>query len=74
MPSKWTKFCLQGSFWCHFPILQPFVHLTYLKELRNLDIEIQENLKQSDDIKALQKMIAAQNSMINQLTKQISYN
>ena len=45
IPSKWTKFCLHGSFWCHFPILQPFVHLTYLKELRNLDLEIQENLK-----------------------------
>ena len=45
MPSKWSKFCLHGSFWCHLPVLQPFVHLTYLKELSSLDIKIQENLK-----------------------------
>ena len=43
--AKWTKFSLQGSFWCHFPILQPFVHLTYFRELRHLDNRIQENFK-----------------------------
>lgn len=43
--AKWTKFSLQGSFWCHFPIIQPFVHLTYFRELRLLDKQIQENFK-----------------------------
>ena len=40
---KWTHFSVKGSFWVHLPILQPFVHLTFLKKLRNCDNNIQDN-------------------------------
>ena len=40
---KWTRFSEKGSFWVHLPILQPFVHMTFLKELWKFDKNIQEN-------------------------------
>ena len=29
---KWIRFSINGSFWVHLPILQPFVHFTFLIE------------------------------------------
>ena len=40
---KWTQFCIMGSFWVHVPILQPLIHLTFFKELRTFDHQIQGN-------------------------------
>ena len=37
---KWTNFSLKGSFWCHIPIIQPLVHITYFKQLRFYDNQI----------------------------------
>ena len=49
---KWTHFSIKGSFWVHVPILQPFVHCTFFKELMNLDNKIQENQKTYTDFAA----------------------
>ena len=43
---KWTHFCVKRSFWVHLPILQPFVHLTFLKELWKYDKDIQVNQRE----------------------------
>lgn len=40
---RWKSFSLKNSFWCHLPIIQPFVHLTYFQQLRSRDNKISQN-------------------------------
>ena len=68
---KWTHFSIKGSFWVHVPILQPFVHCTFFKELRSLDNKIKENQKNYKDFAA--NLNSSKEGLDNKVQKALDY-